>query len=89
MLKWTEIPSFSKYVAAPTDTAYILPCDKGITILSDGEQCVIENIGVQEFVEALKTVENPPSFKTDFKAEVERVVNHLNLRELLVREKQY
>lgn len=76
MLKWIEIPDFSEYLTVPTDTVYILPCDKGIAIVYDGEQCIIENIGVQEFVEALKTFENPPSFKTDFKTEVERVVNH-------------
>ena len=79
MLKWTEIPSFSEYVTVPIDTVYILPCDKGITIVYDGEQCVIENVGVQEFVESVKTFGDPPSFKTDFKTEVERVVNRLVL----------
>ena len=79
MLKWTEIPSFSKYAAVPIDTAYILPCDKGIVILYDGEQCVIENIGVQEFVEAIKLFDDPPSFRTDFKSTIELVVNRLIL----------
>lgn len=78
-MEWIKIPSFSKYVTVPTDTAYILPSDKGIVIIYEGEQCIIENIGVQEFVEALKTFENLPSFKTDFKTEVELVVNRLIL----------
>lgn len=75
MLKWIKIPSFSKYVTAPTDTAYILPCDKGIEILYDSEMCVVENIGVQEFVDALKTLES----SEDFKTKVEQVVNRLIL----------
>lgn len=75
MLKWTKIPSFSEYVAAPTDTAYILPCNKGTEIIYDGELCVVENIGVQEFMIALKTLED----SADFKTKVERVVNRLIL----------
>ena len=79
MLKWTEIPSFSKYMTVPIDTAYILPCDKGIKIMYDGEQCIIENIGVQEFVETLKVFDNLPSFRTDLKSTIELVVNRLIL----------
>ena len=75
MLKWTKIPYFSKYVATPTDTAYILPCDKGIEIVYDGELCVVENVGIQEFMIALKTLEDSADFKTN----VERVVNRLIL----------
>lgn len=75
MIEWKKAP-FSEYYTPPLDTVYIIPCDKGIEIFYNGEQCVVENIGVQEFVEALKTFENPPSFKTDFKSEVERAANH-------------
>ena len=78
MLIWNKI-SFPEYYTPPTDTVYILPCNKGIAITYDGEQCVIENIGVQEFVEALKTFEDLPSFKTNFKSTVELAVNHLIL----------
>jgi hypothetical protein len=83
MLKWTKIPSFSKYVAAPTDTAYILPCDKGITIVYNDEQCVIENVDVQEFMVALKLFEDSPSFRTDFKSTIECAANHLILPQKL------
>lgn len=75
MPKWTKIPSFSEFVAPSIDTAYILPCDKGIEIVYDGELCVVENVGVQEFVIALKTLED----SVDFKIKVERVVNCLIL----------
>lgn len=78
MLAWNKI-SFLEYYTPPTDTAYILPRNEGIAIVYDGEQRIIENIGVQEFVEVLKTLETSPSFKTDFKSEVERVANHLIL----------
>ena len=82
MLKW-----FKNYAlenrTPPTDTVYILPYEKDyvneIQILYNDEFCIIENIGVKEFVEALKLLEDPPSFKTDFKSEVERVANHLIL----------
>ena len=77
MLEWTKIPSFSKYVTVPTDTAYILPCDNGIEILCNGEMCIIENVDVLEFVKILKLLEDPPSFKTDFKAAIERAANHI------------
>jgi hypothetical protein len=62
-------------MAAPTDTAYILPCNKGIEIIYDGELCVVENVGVQEFMITLKTLEG----STDFKTKVERVANRLIL----------
>lgn len=79
MIEWTKLPSTERFMQ-PTYTAYILPCDKGIQILYDCEQCVIENIDVQEFVEALKPLAtDPPSFKADFKSTVELAVNHLIL----------
>jgi hypothetical protein len=82
MLKWFKNYALESRIL-PTDTVYILPYEKdyinGIQMLYNDEFCIIENIGVQEFVEALKTFEDLPSFKTDFKSEVERVVNYLNL----------
>lgn len=77
MIEWHKI--HPEGLIPPLDTVYILPCDKGIGILYGGEYCIIENIGAQEFVDVLKSFDNPPSFKTDFKAEVERVANHLIL----------
>lgn len=78
MIVWHKFHMVDGFIP-PLDTPYILPCDKGIQILYDGEFCVIENIGVQEFVEVLKSFDDQPSFKTDFKTTVERVVNHLIL----------
>lgn len=80
MIKW-----FKNYAlenrTPPTDTVYVLPYEmgykNGVEILYNDEFCIIENIGVQEFVEALKTFEDPPSFKIDFKSTVELVVNSL------------
>lgn len=82
MIKWFNNYAFEGCII-PLDTVYILPYEtdhkNGIEIFYNDEFCIVENIGVKEFVEALKTLEDSPSFKTDFKTEVERVVNHLFL----------
>ena len=81
MIEWHKI--HPEGLIPPLDTVYILPCDKGIGILFNGEFCIIENIGVQEFVESLKLFDDPPSFKTDFKSTIEIVANHLILPQKL------
>ena len=72
-----------KFTDTNADTVYILPYEKdyinGIQILYNDEFCIIEKIGVQEFVETIKLLDDPPSFRTDFKSTIELVVNHLNL----------
>ena len=78
MVEWTKISHMENFVL-PSDTVYILPYDEGIQIVYDGEVCKIANIGVQEFVEAIKFFEDPLSFKTDFKTEVDKLVNRLIL----------
>ena len=82
MLKWFKNYALKNRILT-TDTAYILPYEKdyinGIQILYNDEFCIIESIGVQEFVDALKTFEDSPSVKTDFKNTIELVVNRLIL----------
>ena len=82
MLKWFKNYALGNRIP-PLDTVYILPYEtdykNGIEILCNDEFCIVENIGVQEFVEALKLFEDLPSFKTDFKSTVELAVNHLIL----------
>ena len=78
MVEWTKISHMENFVP-PSDTIYILPYEEGIQIVYDGEVCKIANIGVQEFVEAIKSFEDPPSFQTDFKTEIDKLVNRLIL----------
>ena len=78
MIEWNKMQPVEG-VILPSNTVYILPYEEGVQIVYNGEVCKIENIGVQEFVDVFKTLEDPSSFKTDFKSTIERVVNHLVL----------
>lgn len=60
-------------------TAHILPCDKGVQILYNGEICTVENFSVQEFVEALKLLYEQQPLLENFKEAIEQVANHQNL----------
>jgi hypothetical protein len=43
--------------------AYILPCEKGVSIYCGDEMCIIEGIDVTECVDKLKAMDEKLTFK--------------------------
>lgn len=50
-------------IPCPENTAYILPCEKGVAIYYGDEMCVIEGMNVQECLDKLKAFDDEVTFK--------------------------
>lgn len=50
-------------IPCPENTAYILPCEKGVAIYYGDEMCIIEGMGVQECIDRLKAFDDETPFK--------------------------
>ncbi len=54
-MKWQKL---NIEIPNPKDTVYILPCEKGVTILCNQEMCILEGISVQECCDEFKQYNN-------------------------------